>query len=144
MTLFCSIPALITYIQYLLNWENQKITCPWIDQHMGVKSEARELHLKITHLWPWSTKPVKRSTGIFIAIASTIHWMGQNYRFFFAKNPYEIMFHEDILYISYSKYIKTFEWFSQYLDFFAASDSRFSNSCISATYCPIITNHTSM
>ncbi len=27
--------------------------------------------------------------------------------------------------------------FSQYLDFFAPSDSRFSNSCISAKYCPI-------
>uniref|UniRef100_A0A673JNG9 TBC1 domain family member 9 n=1 Tax=Sinocyclocheilus rhinocerous TaxID=307959 RepID=A0A673JNG9_9TELE len=34
--------------------------------------------------------------------------------------------------------------FSQYLDFFAPSDSRFSNSCISAKYCPILTNHTSM
>ncbi len=33
--------------------------------------------------------------------------------------------------------------FSQYLDFFAPSDSRFSNSCISAKYCPILTNHTS-
>ncbi len=36
--------------------------------------------------------------------------------------------------------------FSQYLDFFfffAPSDSRFSNSCISSKYCPIITNHTS-
>ncbi len=31
--------------------------------------------------------------------------------------------------------------FSQYLDFFAPSDSRFSNSCILAKYCP---NHTSM
>ncbi len=28
--------------------------------------------------------------------------------------------------------------------FFAPSDSRFSNSCISAKYCPILTNHTSM
>uniref|UniRef100_A0A673MDG8 CUB domain-containing protein n=1 Tax=Sinocyclocheilus rhinocerous TaxID=307959 RepID=A0A673MDG8_9TELE len=34
--------------------------------------------------------------------------------------------------------------FSQYLDFVAPSDSRFSNSCISAKYCPILTNHTSM
>ncbi len=41
---------------------------------------------------------------------------------------------------------KNFIWttFTQYLDFFAPSDSRFSNSCISAKYCPIITNHTSM
>ncbi len=31
-------------------------------------------------------------------------------------------------------------WFSQYLDFFAPSDSRFSNSCISAKYCPILPN----
>ncbi len=28
--------------------------------------------------------------------------------------------------------------------FFVPSDSRFSNSCISAKYCPILTNHTSM
>ncbi len=34
--------------------------------------------------------------------------------------------------------------FSKYLDCFAPSDSRFSNSCISAKYCPILTNHTSM
>ncbi len=34
--------------------------------------------------------------------------------------------------------------FFQYLDFFAASDSRVSNSCISAKYCPILTNHTSI
>ncbi len=38
----------------------------------------------------------------------------------------------------------TLRQFSQYLDVFAPSDSRFSNSCISAKYCPIITNHTSM
>uniref|UniRef100_A0A8C1GF36 ArfGAP with RhoGAP domain, ankyrin repeat and PH domain 3 n=1 Tax=Cyprinus carpio TaxID=7962 RepID=A0A8C1GF36_CYPCA len=31
-----------------------------------------------------------------------------------------------------------------YMGFFAPSDSRFSNSCISAKYCPILTNHTSM
>ncbi len=31
--------------------------------------------------------------------------------------------------------------FFQYLDFVAPSDSRFSNSCISAKYCLIITNH---
>ncbi len=32
----------------------------------------------------------------------------------------------------------------QYFYFFAPSDSRYSNSCISAKYCPIITNHISM
>jgi len=31
-----------------------------------------------------------------------------------------------------------------FLDFFPASDSRFSNSCVSAKDCPMITNHTSM
>ncbi len=36
-------------------------------------------------------------------------------------------------------FIKTaLRQFSQYLDFFAPSDSRFSNSCISDKYCPII------
>uniref|UniRef100_A0A9J7Y2W2 P-type Cu(+) transporter n=1 Tax=Cyprinus carpio carpio TaxID=630221 RepID=A0A9J7Y2W2_CYPCA len=30
------------------------------------------------------------------------------------------------------------------MDFFAPSDSRFSNNCISIKYCPILTNHTSM
>ncbi len=35
----------------------------------------------------------------------------------------------------------TLNMISQYLDFFASSDSRFSNSCISDKYCP---NHTSM
>ncbi len=45
---------------------------------------------------------------------------------------------------------KNFIWttskaiFFQYLDFFAPSDSRFSNSCISDKYCPILTNHTSL
>ncbi len=34
--------------------------------------------------------------------------------------------------------------FLNILIFFAPSDSRFSNSCISAKYCPIQTNHTSM
>ncbi len=39
-------------------------------------------------------------------------------------------------------FIKTaLRQFSQYLDFFAPSDSRFSNSCISDKYCPIITIH---
>ncbi len=64
------------------------------------------------------------------------------------------MFHEVIL---YHKYIKTsflnsnmhcqelyLGNFKRDLDFFAPSDSRFSNSCISAKYCPVITNHTSM
>ncbi len=37
-----------------------------------------------------------------------------------------------------------YRWFSQYFDFFAPSDSRFSNSYISAKHCPILTKHTSM
>ncbi len=68
------------------------------------------------------------------------------------------MFHE---YILYRKYIKTSFLFSNmhcqelylgnfksdflnFFDFFAPSGSRFSNSCISAKYCPILTNHTPM
>ncbi len=45
---------------------------------------------------------------------------------------------------------KNFIWttlkaiFSIFRFFFAPSDSRFSNSCISAKYCPILTNHISM
>ncbi len=45
---------------------------------------------------------------------------------------------------------KNFIWttlkliFSIYIFFFAPLDSRFSNSCISAKYCPILTNHTSI
>ncbi len=36
------------------------------------------------------------------------------------------------------------KYFLNISNFFAPSDSRFSNSFISAKYCPIITNHTSM
>ncbi len=74
-----------------------------------------------------------------------MHCMSQNYTFFFyAKNhkDIKIMLHEDIMYISYRKYInfffllviciaKNFIWTTLkmiflYLDFFASSDSRFS------------------
>ncbi len=51
----------------------------------------------------------------------------------------KIMFHEDNLIIFYCKYITSF-----IVIFLALSDSRFSNICISAKYCPILTNHTSM
>ncbi len=34
--------------------------------------------------------------------------------------------------------------FLNILNFFAPSDSKFSNSCISAKYCPILTNNLSM
>ncbi len=66
------------------------------------------------------------------------------------------MFYEDILYISYRKYIyKLNFWLVIYIAknliwttlkaifsifrFFFSSVSRFSNSCISAKYCPILT-----
>ncbi len=58
------------------------------------------------------------------------------------------MFHEGILYISYRKYInfwfviciaKNFIWTT--LNIYIII---FSNSCISAKYCPVLTNHTSM
>ncbi len=76
------------------------------------------------------------------------------------------MFHEDILKMSYHIYIyisklhfclviciaKNFIWTTSFgqqkakvlFIFFAPSDSRFSNSCISAKYDQILTNHTSM
>ncbi len=80
--------------------------------------------------------------------------------FSFIGYKIKITFHEDILsFPTINIYIfifllviciaKNFIWttlktiFSIYLDFFAPSDSRFSNSCISAIYCPILTNHTS-
>ncbi len=60
-----------------------------------------------------------------------------------------IMFQEDIF---HRKYIKTMHCQELYLGnfksdfdfFFASSDSRFSNSCISAKYCSVLTNNTSM
>ncbi len=71
------------------------------------------------------------------------------------------MFHEDILVyictVNISKLnfwlviclAKNFIWTTlkaiwSIFRFFAPSDSRFSNSCILAKYCPILTNHTSM
>ncbi len=90
--------------------------------------------------------------------------MGQNYRFlFYAKN------HQDIkerscsmkifckfLTVNISKLFRlviciaqnliwtTLKAIFSILNFFAPSDSRFSNSCISAKYCLILTNHTSV
>ncbi len=93
--------------------------------------------------------------------------MGPNYRFlFYAKNsilskdhvPWKYFLYfsfwlviciaknliwttlKAILSLSLSIYIYIFFFFF----FFAPSDSRFSNSCISAKYCPILRNHTSM
>ncbi len=64
------------------------------------------------------------------------------------------MYHEDIFYVKYIKtsfLISKMHWqelylgnFKSDLDFFPPSDSRFLNSCISAKYCPILTNHTPM
>ncbi len=112
-------------------------------------------------MWPWTTKPVL--SRIFVAIANIV-W-GQNYDFFYAKNQ------SDIKERSCSKKIfckfptvnisKLNFWlvigvaknfilttlkaiFSIFLFFFAPLDSRFSNSCFSAKYCPILTNHTLM
>ncbi len=100
-------------------------------------------------MWPWTTKPVLSSTGIFVAIANNTLYGSKVSIFFFMPKLF-----------SYCKYIKTFwlviciakdyiwttlkEIFLNILTFLEPSDSRFSNSCISAKYCPILTNHTSM
>ncbi len=65
---------------------------------------------------------IKSSANICSNIQK-IHCMGQNYRFFMPK----------IIGTLSKDHVP---W--------RHSDSRFSNSCISAKYCPILTNHTSM
>ncbi len=49
----------------------------------------KELWISI-YVWPWTTKPVLSSTGIFVAIANDILY-GQKYTFlFYAKNHLDI------------------------------------------------------
>ncbi len=80
-----------------------------------------------------------------------IVWFKMNDFYFMPKTlDIKIMFHEDIFIfptVNISKLnfvlvicFKSFIW----TNFFASSDSSFSNSCISAKYCQILTNHTSM
>ncbi len=54
------------------------------------------------HMWPWSTKAVLSRWGIFVAIAKNTLYGSKLLIFLLCQK----MFHEDILYISYSKYIK--------------------------------------
>ncbi len=60
-------------------------------------------------MWPWSTEAVISSTGIFVAIANNTLYGSQLLIFLLCQKTLDIkiMFHEDILYISYRKYIKT-------------------------------------
>ncbi len=65
-----------------------------------------------THVWPRSTKPVwSRCRGIFVAIAKNTLYESKWAIFLLCQKSLEyqvkIMFHEDILYSSYSKYMKT-------------------------------------
>ncbi len=51
---------------------------------------ALQIYVAYIEMWPWTTKPVISSTGIFVAIEK-IHCMGQNDPFFFyAKNRKDI------------------------------------------------------
>ncbi len=61
------------------------------------------------HLWPWSTDAVISSTGIFVAITNNTLYGSKLYIFILCQKSLDIkiMFHEDILYISYRDYIKT-------------------------------------
>ncbi len=75
--------------------------------------------------WLWNTKPVIISSmGIFATIANNTLY-GSKWSIFDAKNFIWITFKGD--------FISIFRFF------FAPSDSRFSNSCISAKYCHILT-----
>ncbi len=60
---------------------------------------------------PWSTKAVMSNTGIFVAIDNNTLYGSKLYIFLLCQKSsckdVKIMFHEDILYISYHKYIKT-------------------------------------
>ncbi len=70
--------------------------------------------IRLKHFWNWnSTDSFHFRSGNNSALACTL--------------------------VAFWLFNKAHMWFSQYLDFFAPSDSRF---CISAKYCP--TNHTSM
>ncbi len=44
------------------------------------------------HMWPWSTKPVLSSTGIFVAIANNTLYGSKLFIFFYAKNHKDIKF----------------------------------------------------
>ncbi len=58
------------------------------------------------YMWPWSTKAVISSTGIFVEIANNTLNGPKLYIFILCQKSLDIkiMFHEDIL---YCKYIKT-------------------------------------
>ncbi len=65
---------------------------------------------KHTYMWPWSTKPDLSHTGIFVATAKNTVQV-KIIDFILCQKSVgilsKVMFHEDILYISYLKYIKT-------------------------------------
>ncbi len=86
------------------------------------------------HLWHRTTKPILSRWGIFLGIAKN------------AKNHIKNQYIKTWLVISIAKNFiwTTLKLIFSVFRFFAPSNSRFSNSCISAKYCPILTNHTSM
>ncbi len=60
-------------------------------------------------MWLWSTKPVLSRWGLFVAIANNTLYGPKLYIFLLCQKilDIKIMLHEDSLYISYRKYIKT-------------------------------------
>ncbi len=116
------------------------------------------------HMWPWTAKPVISSTGIFVAIAKNTLYGSKLSIFLLCQLIIRIikfMFHEDIfckfptvnipkhhfwlvICIAMNLIWTTLKAIFSIFRFFAPSDSRVLNSCISAKYCPILTNHTSM
>ncbi len=88
-------------------------------------------HLHYLDVWPWTTKPVLSHWGIFVAIAKNTLYGSK------------LSIHIFLLVVCIAK---NFIWtvLKAIFRFFCTLRFRFSNSCISAKYCPILTNPTSM
>ncbi len=78
---------------------------PW---NKDIKKKLTDLYVIYNKCF-WSTKAVMRSTGIFVAIFKNTLYGSKLYIFLLCQKSLDIkiMFHEDIWYISYRKYIKT-------------------------------------
>ncbi len=150
-----------TSTQWNMMKENRSVASSWTQQVIFIMSEEQGVQQYVT----LDHKPSLKSLGYICSNSQKyIVWVKIIDFFFMPKIIRTLsnhLFHEDILIwstVNISKLnfwlviciAKNFIWttlkaiFFQYLDYFAPSDSRYSNSCISAKYCPILTNHTSM
>ncbi len=78
----------------------------------GVRGEMFD---SFAQMWAWSTKPVISHWGIFVAIAKNTLYGSKLEIFLLCQKSLgykvKIMFHEDIFYIAYHKYINLFfDW----------------------------------